>query len=451
MLKMHRNYKIEFTIERPDENGGWKVETVLTVQNPISCNFSTQIAISGQSNTANIQLINLNESTRKLLQVDFWESQRKRVFFTFSAGYGYPDSPSGRFTQPVIYKGRIMSCTSSKLSGSVDWTTDIQAAPSSIFESVYINATISGGTSLEDVLNYMIQRSSNLKLGYVTPDLGVLPRNKTYIGKTVDLLHREYGGYEIFVANGEFNILGDNDVIPGDLLVITDASGLLGTPKQGWAYLELDILFEPQLKVGQAVSLDSKLMPQYNQTYKVMAIQHSGTISERESGNLITRLTLSSITDASQVRELEPAKPTTYKKEADTSWIKPVKGKLTSPFGWRTDPVTKQRKYHEGIDIGTERGIPIYAPANGTVTTVGWIGGYGRAVVLDNGKNNGLNLTSLFGHMERTNVRYQEQVYKGKTILGYVGSTGKSTGPHLHLEIRENGKPINPSKYVGSY
>lgn len=457
MLKFHRNYKIEFIVERFID-GKWEVEKVLTVQNPIYCNFTVDASLSGQANLTTIQFINLNSETRSLLWLDLWENGKKRISFSFYAGYGYPNSEKRDFTQVLISKGYFMVCTSYKMGGSTDWITEIQAIPSDAFEKSFINATFSGGTSLEDVLNYMVKQASDLKLGYITPEIQPLPRNKTFIGQTIDLLGREYGGYDIFIDKGMLNILGENDVLPGDLVVITDASGLLGTPKRAMQYLEIEMLFEPQLKIGQAVSLMSNLMPELNQAYKIMGIKHSGTISERECGKLTTKLTLSCVPDVQKINVLEKAKPTEYKKQADTKWEKPVKGYITENYGWRYHPILKQNKFHEGIDIGADYNTPVYAPANGKVTFVGWEGGYGNAVWIDNGEANGINITSRYAHLNRANVNKGDTVYKGKSIIGYVGSSGKysngtpsSTGPHLHFEIRENGKSQNPAKYIGNY
>lgn len=447
MLKFHRNYQAVFYIEEIDQNNNWQVKHVLTIQNPTTCNFNTEVSISGQGNSASLQFVNLDKDTRALMLLDGWNFGTRRIFFSFYLGYGYPGSAN--FVQALVFKGRVMTCFSTKASGSTDWLTDIQAIPSDLSQLIYMNETFSAGTSLENVLNYMLQRSE-IELGYVTPELGTLPRNKTMIGQPLDLLQREYGGYEVFIDKGQLNILSENDVIPGDLLVITDASGLLGTPKRSWQLLEIDMLLEPQLRIGQAVSLLSDLMPELNQAYKIMGIKHSGTISERVGGRAVTTLTLFSIANIRTINTLKPAKPTTYEKPTDTAWLKPVKGPITSPFGWRIHPISKQRKLHEGMDIGADMNTPIYAPSNGIVIFQGRKGGYGNFVLIDNGTSNGIKVSSGFGHMNRIHVRDKQEVFKGKTIIGYVGSTGYSTGPHLHFEVRENGKPVNPAKYIGN-
>jgi murein DD-endopeptidase MepM/ murein hydrolase activator NlpD len=129
---------------------------------------------------------------------------------------------------------------------------------------------------------------------------------------------------------------------------------------------------------------------------------------------------------------------------ASTPAIQPVSNKdlnrVASGFGYRIDPVYKTVKFHGGLDFAAPQGTPIYATANGTVKVAGNLGnGYGNHVVV----NHGYGYETLYGHMFRINVRPGRSVKRGE-ILGYVGSTGKSTGPHLHYEVHKNGRPIDP-------
>lgn len=129
---------------------------------------------------------------------------------------------------------------------------------------------------------------------------------------------------------------------------------------------------------------------------------------------------------------------------ASTPAIQPVSNKdlnrVASGFGYRIDPVYKTVKFHGGLDFAAPQGTPIYATATGTVKVAGNLGnGYGNHVVI----NHGYGYETLYGHMFRINVRPGRSVKRGE-ILGYVGSTGKSTGPHLHYEVHKNGRPIDP-------
>ncbi len=121
----------------------------------------------------------------------------------------------------------------------------------------------------------------------------------------------------------------------------------------------------------------------------------------------------------------------------------PLRGRITSPFGYRRDPFWRGRHMHTGIDIANSYGEIIRAADGGEVIFSGWWDGYGKAVVIDHGRN----ISTVYGHMSRIYVENGNKVSKGQ-IIGLVGSTGYSTGPHLHFEVRVNGKPTNPMKYL---
>jgi murein DD-endopeptidase MepM/ murein hydrolase activator NlpD len=127
-----------------------------------------------------------------------------------------------------------------------------------------------------------------------------------------------------------------------------------------------------------------------------------------------------------------------------TPAIQPVSNKdlnrVASGFGYRVDPVYKTIKFHAGLDFAAPQGTPIYATADGTVTTAGNTGnGYGNHVVI----NHGYGYETLFGHMVRVKVRAGEKIRRGE-VIGWVGSTGKSTGPHCHYEVHKNGQKMDP-------
>ena len=122
-----------------------------------------------------------------------------------------------------------------------------------------------------------------------------------------------------------------------------------------------------------------------------------------------------------------------------TPSIWPAHGWLTGTFGGRSDPFTGEPGYHQGIDIATEKGQPIYATADGTVESASYTGDYGNLVVIAHG----FGLTTRYGHLSAFAQKVGHEVKRGD-IIGYVGSTGRSTGAHLHYEILANGKLINP-------
>lgn len=120
--------------------------------------------------------------------------------------------------------------------------------------------------------------------------------------------------------------------------------------------------------------------------------------------------------------------------------------RISSRFGSRYHPVLKRRRMHDGLDIPKPYGTPIYPARSGRVLEAGWHDGYGQLVIIKH--NNGE--TTRYGHMSKTMVRVGDMVQRGKTMIGRVGSTGISTGPHLHFEVRDkNGKPVNPTTKIG--
>jgi len=124
-------------------------------------------------------------------------------------------------------------------------------------------------------------------------------------------------------------------------------------------------------------------------------------------------------------------------------FIWPVVGPITSPYGYRLDPVTHQYALHTGIDIGVPMGTPIHAAATGKVIVAQWLNGYGYTIIIDDGGG----IANLYAHQERFAVSVGQDVQQGQ-VIGYAGMTGWATGPHLHFEIRIDGKPVNPAPYM---
>ena len=126
---------------------------------------------------------------------------------------------------------------------------------------------------------------------------------------------------------------------------------------------------------------------------------------------------------------------------------KPLAGELemTSPFGVRIDPFLHEPSMHTGMDFRANVGDPIYATAAGRVIKAGWDGGYGQMVEIEHGEG----LSTRYGHMSEIGVTVGQRVRAGQ-VIGRVGSTGRSTGPHLHYETRVNGEAVNPEKFLAA-
>jgi murein DD-endopeptidase MepM/ murein hydrolase activator NlpD len=132
-------------------------------------------------------------------------------------------------------------------------------------------------------------------------------------------------------------------------------------------------------------------------------------------------------------------------------WIKansapnlwPVEGQVTGSFGERIDPFNGEGAFHSGVDIGSSYGAKVIAPADGLVTLVDTMGGYGKTIMIDHGNG----ISTRYGHLSGFAVTVGQRVQRGD-LIGYVGESGRSTGPHLHYEVRINDTPVNPYKYL---
>jgi len=159
------------------------------------------------------------------------------------------------------------------------------------------------------------------------------------------------------------------------------------------------------------------------------------TAEERADAEEIDALQQASADLAAKIRAAQAHSTVQHVSGAGFVW--PVNAPITSPFGWRWG------RMHEGLDLGAAYGSPIAAAAAGVVIYAGWEGGYGNLVVIDHGGG----LATAYGHQSRIAVSVGESVAQGQ-IIGYVGSTGHSTGPHLHFEVRVDGQAVDPLGYL---
>lgn len=160
-------------------------------------------------------------------------------------------------------------------------------------------------------------------------------------------------------------------------------------------------------------------------------------------GRQLSLLTTSVAEEGPRLRELERVVTRSGKIVSALPLRWPVHGQIKSGYGLRPSPWTGALERHHGVDIGGPPGTPVLAPAAGTVVDVGSRGGFGKHIVLDHGHS----IKSRYAHLQKLDVTVGQQVEKGQ-MLGRVGSTGRSTGPHLHYEVLMEGKPVDPSKLL---
>ena len=164
---------------------------------------------------------------------------------------------------------------------------------------------------------------------------------------------------------------------------------------------------------------------------------------ERQSQSEYERLLAISENITAMLRNMESGGGSSSGSGGTGRFIWPCRGEITSYFGWRTHPIFGTTKYHSGMDIAVDYGTPILAADSGTVIYSGWLGGYGYAVMIDHGSG----LVTLYAHNQSLNVYEGQYVTKGSCIA-YAGSTGYSTGPHCHFEVRLHGEVTEPLNYL---
>jgi murein DD-endopeptidase MepM/ murein hydrolase activator NlpD len=190
------------------------------------------------------------------------------------------------------------------------------------------------------------------------------------------------------------------------------------------------------LEIQRSIELDRTLRDRY---------RNDAAFYDRAEAELIAES--NSIT--AQIRGMMSSKKASFEvvKNSTGSFMWPITGHINSGFGYRFHPIHHRTIMHTGIDIGGPNRGPIHAADGGTVIWAGWKGGYGKAVMINHGSRNGHNMVTLYGHMSALAVSVGQAVSKGQ-VIGYEGSTGYSTGPHLHFEVRVDGAPVNPLGYL---
>lgn len=170
------------------------------------------------------------------------------------------------------------------------------------------------------------------------------------------------------------------------------------------------------------------------------------TSTESNPGKLLgklDRLTAEASRQEQSLQELQAYFQDQKSLLASTPSVWPARGWVTSDFGQRLDPYTADRVMHQGLDIAAPHGKDVIAPSDGTVVFAGAEGGYGNVIVIDHG----YGIKTRYGHLARIDVKAGERVRRGH-LIGTVGNTGRSTGPHLHYEVRVNGLAQNPRKFI---
>lgn len=264
-----------------DEQGTTKI---VQDEARLTCKFSVTRGILSDSNKCNIQLYNLAPSTREKIFQDAWQyDEKKWKFVKLEAGYDGQLVP--------IFMGRILQAYSHRSGGQTDIVTDIQAQALDIFDC-QASYTFEAGTSYKDALQTMVSGSlPNVKIANVGNLEGTFQTPTTFDGNAMENISKLTGG-NAYIDNDNLNVLMSNEVIDVPVPVVTESNGLLDTPDRRDANLEIKMLFEPSLIVGQLLEIKSGVAPNFNGQYKVVGFTHDCTISGAEAGTRTTTVNL---------------------------------------------------------------------------------------------------------------------------------------------------------------
>ncbi len=291
MSKFGRSYSLEIGTGQPDE--------VITVEPPFTVEFDITRDYYASANTAQIRIYNLSEKTRNKIRKDVSTYDNFRSI-VFKAGYGT--------NLPIVLKGNITQAWSQR--EGVDSITTIQCFDAGFaFVNGNTEQQFISGTPQKQIITDLVKSlgTYDVKVGAIGDIKGNITRGNTYSGNTTNIL-KELTGGGFFIDNGVAHVIGDDEYIEGDTLVISPASGLLGTPLLEQTIVHVDMLFESRIKLCQRVQLQSLTGSRGSALganeltqkdlkdgfYRVISIHHRGMISESICGDAVTNLGLDS-------------------------------------------------------------------------------------------------------------------------------------------------------------
>lgn len=280
-MKFLPKYTLSVETLLPD-SGGTPANVTIEL---LSCEFEVRRATLASSQTATFRIYNLGKKTQKLLQKDWFNLGDVRAI-QFRAGYeGEPST--------LIFNGTVKQAQSYHRSGAQDTVTEIEAFDGgAAMANGYSLRTIAAGTMFSDIIKSLAQDLPNIaKSGFIGSLPGAIKRGATFAGNTWAYIFQMTGGLAM-IDNGQLKILGQTEVAGTEVPSITSAAGLLGSPQRYLNMMKVTMMFEPKFTLGQLVSLDSEIIPQFNGAYKVMSVLHRGVISQTRDGERRTEVTL---------------------------------------------------------------------------------------------------------------------------------------------------------------
>lgn len=273
--KFNREYTLTYI---PATREGRPSDTQLVITNPITINFNVKRDIFSAVNTLELDIYNLSKENRDFMYQDL---QSQRAYCYLEAGYkGWAKS--------LIFSGNVWN-TLSKREG-VNAITHITAMDGYNALQAEVNQTLDAGATVEDVVK-ITQRTMQLDEGVYSFKNYKFVRPVELQGNAFYVINK-YVERNAYIDLGKLNIQDTNEVFEGEVLVIDDETGLIGTPERSLEFLTVKMIFEPRIQVGQLIELRSSFEPRYNGQYKVYGISHNGMISDSMAGQAITTLQL---------------------------------------------------------------------------------------------------------------------------------------------------------------
>lgn len=276
------NRKYSLSVQTNTVNPTTNARDTLTIANPFTLEFDIERNVLSSSNTAILRIYNLSETNRNLLRKNVYDYGVNRAL-VLRAGYDT--------NLPIAFAGNVMQCFSVREGDN--FITQIECLDGGFaFVNGISNTSFPAGTPFVTVIDSLAKQLPGVTVGAIGSYPGTLSRGNAYSGNTADLLSELTGG-GFFIDNGKVNCLNDNECLSGRVFIINAASGLLGTPLLENNIVHFDMLYEPQLQVGQQIQLDSTTAPKnFNTFYKIIGVKHRGMISEAVCGDAITTVSM---------------------------------------------------------------------------------------------------------------------------------------------------------------
>lgn len=261
---------------------------ITEVSLPFTVQITTRREIQNSPAEADVTIYNLNMNSRENLYFDRYNFAGYRSFELYM-GYGGDMS--------LVFKGNVMECYSVR--SGVNFETHINAWDGGMFYISGFNSKTYNNTKVSDQIKSLMDevKNGNVKIGKISPKIdentSEISRPQSYFGKTTDIIKNIVGkAFDVFTENEEIKIMKANEVVDGNITEISAETGLIETPRKQEYTLEVKMMLEPRIQIGQAVELNSITAPRFNGVYKVIGVDHDALISENESSENTTTVIL---------------------------------------------------------------------------------------------------------------------------------------------------------------